>query len=98
MNQKLMRWLIKISKTPEGNILPKYLLVARCILMPLQSLRWFLTDDEGYQIHKNTWKIHGCEFSDDFFYELTKGNSRWFRTTKNEYGRMVIESREFKDG
>ena len=91
MNSKIYQWFLTVCAISQGQIIPRWLRIVRGILMPISTLRWWLIRTEGYQIHTNTWVIHGVRYTDDYFKHMSKPDGRWFRVVKLEDGFLTIE-------
>jgi len=67
---------------PEpGCILPMWLRFVYLILYPLQGLRLLLGNAAGYDLLRNTYTIHGIEFSAQFFLLLARSRGELYRFT-----------------
>ena len=93
MTRYIYRWFRKAGGVKEGEISPKWLLAVRFVLFPLQSSRWWLNDSEGYQIHTDTWKINGLEFSSTYFEDLANKAPYWYRVKSIEHGVVTFEAK-----
>lgn len=66
-------WRCATAKLPPGQMLPRWAILLRWALFPLDSLYWRLTSQRGYQWMANSWMIGGLNWSDD---ELVKAAHR----------------------
>lgn len=65
---------------PEpGCYLPSWLVVVHCILFPLDGLRHWLKQSQGYDLMLNQWTIYGVKYSDAFFYHMSRASGQVFR-------------------
>ena len=92
--QTVFRWVVRdVFNQPEGVILSQWFIVLRFILFPLQSIRWWLNDGEGYNILTGTWRINNTDFNNDFLLDLSNNTGYWYRVTKDSKGRLTVESK-----
>jgi hypothetical protein len=75
---------------PEGCIIPWWMLLVYTLFFPLSTLKCFLDRSCGFDSRRLTWKIHGIEFSDQFFLRFAVADGELYRfTTVN--GVVTIE-------
>ena len=75
-------WKLAKAKHPEGMILPRWLLVIRAMLYPLDFFYWKMSESRGYHWQSNTWSIHGVKYTDDALQALAKAQGETYRITK----------------
>ena len=80
MRDKL--WKLVTARHPEAMILPKWLLVIRAILYPLDFFFWKMSNSRGYQWQSNTWNIHGVKYTDEALRDLAKSQGETYRITR----------------
>lgn len=73
---------------PEGCIVPGWLLFVYLLLFPLQGLRIILDRSTGHDFSRLVWRIHGIEFSDQFFVRLALSTGKLYRFSR--VGSVVI--------
>jgi hypothetical protein len=90
---KFVYWLRKISKVPEGEISPKWIIIIYAIICPL---RWLYRNQKElfFDISKNTVIIGGCEYSmfllDNFSHLASEGDQFEFIGRENIFGKKII--------
>jgi hypothetical protein len=59
--RKKLYWHLQ-DRVPDGQIVPKWLIVARLTLLPIDTIK-LLIMDQYYDIMTDTWKINGVKLS-----------------------------------
>jgi hypothetical protein len=65
-------------------MLPKWAMILRVGLFPLDTLFWVMSQTRGYQIDKDVWVIGGVEYSDRSLYLLSKAQGETYRITRKD--------------
>jgi len=79
--RKLWNNIMEDFGPPEGCVAPWWLLLIYALFFPLSALKWFLDRSCGFDYQRLTWKIHGIEFSDQFFSRFAAANGELYRFT-----------------
>lgn len=91
MRYKLYKFLkYKVFKVKEGQILPKLLLYIKCVLFPVEAIKWFGSKDI-YDIYTDVYNIKGIKISSDFF-EASKIVGNKFEIIKIENGIITVKN------
>lgn len=80
MRDALWRWLL--AGLPEGALLPRWALVARAVLFPLDTFYWHMHRSRGYRLENDTWVIRGVTFSGLALYWLAQAQGETYRVTR----------------
>jgi hypothetical protein len=78
----------EVFKVAEGQILPKYLIVLKCILFPIESF-YFKINKDFYDPYRDIYTINGIKFSGQFFKNMNKVGST-FKIEKLEDGTLTL--------
>lgn len=90
---KFWWWFLKnIAKHPPEMIFPNWIRCIQFLLFPIKTLVYMQSKGDGYQWESNTWKIHGVEFSDDFFIHFAISENEMFKYIRRENGCITIET------
>jgi hypothetical protein len=85
-------WLVyRVLKYEEGKMLNLPLKVLHFIFMPLLTIHYQMQKHHGYQWHKNTWIIHGMEYSDLLFKHFAVGDDSLYRVIRRDDGIVTIQ-------
>ena len=76
-------WKLATAKHPECMILPRWLIMIRAILYPLDFFYWKMGENRGYQWQSNTWDIHGVRYTDEALRTLAEAQGETYRITRN---------------
>ena len=88
--RKLWNNIMEDLGPPEGCVIPWWMLLVYTLFFPLSALKLFLDRSCGFDYQRLTWKIHGIEFSDQFFSRFATADGELYRfTTVN--GVVTIE-------
>jgi len=90
MRQKLWLIFLKLSKTPKGSMIPKWLHLVRFILFPIDYIFWRHSKTTGYQIEKDVWIIEGQQYTGELMRHFAYGNNETFKIIKRENGYITI--------
>lgn len=72
-------WSRVLKHTPEGERLRTWQLCIRFVLFPLDSFYYYMHHSRGYNLHDNTWTIHGVRYSDTMFRLMSNAHGETFR-------------------
>jgi len=75
-------WNLLIAKQTEGALLPRWLLVIRAILYPLEFFYWRMSKTRGYQFESDTWIIDGVRYSGAAMRTLAEAQGETYRITR----------------
>lgn len=93
MRYRLYKFLkYKVFKIKEGQILPKYLLGIKCLLFPIEAIKWFGSKNI-YDVYRDVYTIRGVKVCSDFF-EASKIIGNKFEIIKLDNG--IVTVKEFK--
>ena len=94
--RNFMYWLIRdVCKMPEGQTLPWFLSMLKCIIFPLEAFdNWRQTSKQtskqlSYDFYSDTLMINGIKVSRCFFHLLKENES--FKVIKIENGVLTLE-------
>lgn len=77
---KLWHNILEDLGPPEGCILPPWLVAVYCLIFPLNGLHWLLLERNGpYDIFRMVWTIHGVQYSDQLFRQITFAEGAWYK-------------------
>jgi hypothetical protein len=79
--RKLWLNILEDLGPPEGCILPAYLICVSVVLFPLHGLRTLLYRDNGFDFFRGVWRIHGIEYSNQFFLRFAVAQGETYRFT-----------------
>lgn len=77
MRLVLWRWLR--SNHPPYLELPRWLLLIRALLFPIDFFFWRVGKSRGYQWESEMWLIGGHRWSGEFFHVLSNSNGGVYR-------------------
>jgi hypothetical protein len=77
--RKLWNNIMEDLGPPEGCVVPWWLLLIYTLFFPLSALKLFLDRSRGFDHQRLVWKIHGIEFSDQFFSRFAAANGELYR-------------------
>lgn len=80
MRAKIWDWVTK--GLPEEMMLPRWAIVARAMLFPLDFFYWRMSRGRGYQAMSDTWIIEGVRYHHRSFRYLSKADGWVFRITR----------------
>jgi hypothetical protein len=80
MRNKLWKWAT--AKHQEGMILPRWLLVIRAILSPLDTFYWLYGSRNGYNPQYDEWRIHGVRYTGAALRALAEAQGETYRITR----------------
>lgn len=89
MKDKL--WAFLISSVPEGQIMPRWALLLRWIMYPLDSFYWKMSSTRGYQMERDVWLIDGVPFCAKSLHALANSTGEAF-TAENVKGTIIIRN------
>lgn len=89
MKQKLWRFLTK--NIPEGSYLPKWAMITRFVLFPIDSFYWIHSKQCGYDFYTDTWRIGCVRYSAGSLETLAKSQGETYKITRQ--GDTVILKR-----
>jgi len=75
-------WEWASARHSEVVILPRWLLVIRATLYPLDFFYWKMSKSRGYQWQSNTWNIHGVRYTDEGLRALADARGEIYRITR----------------
>lgn len=75
-------WKLATAKHPEGMILPRWLLIIRTILYPLDFFYWRMSETRGYQWQSDTWNINGVRYTGAALRALAEAQGETYRITR----------------
>lgn len=75
-------WKLATAKHPEGMILPRWLMVVRAILYPLDTFYWQMSKTRGYQWESDTWNIKGVRYTGEALRALAEAQGEVYRITR----------------
>ena len=81
MRDKLWKWAT--VKQPAGVILPRWLVVVRAILYPLDTFYWWYGRQNGYNPQYDEWRIHGVRYTGDALRNLADAQGETYRITRS---------------
>lgn len=82
---KIMRdfiWKMIRPKVPPGVIMPKWAVIVRAVLYPMEFFYWKMSSNTGYRIENDTWLICGMAYSGAMFRLLAKAQGEVYRITR----------------
>lgn len=82
MNIRDRLWVWLRRRTPEGSLLPRWLIIARCILFPVQAAGWYLSSRVGYIPSLDVYRIHGAEYTGDAMRALAESTGQVFMVAR----------------
>ncbi|MFN8696311.1 MAG: hypothetical protein ACK5XE_08350 [Burkholderiales bacterium] len=88
MREKLWRYVCR--NIPEGTILPKWALVFRALLFPIDFFYWRTSMATGYQFESDIWLIGGVRFSARSLRAISKAKGETFKITSVGDGVIVF--------
>lgn len=94
MRQQVWRFVRR--HIAEGQLLPWWALVIRCLLFPIDFLYWRMSGARGYQWQTDTWHIHGVTYSDCALRQLALAQGAVYRVT-NRNGTVILEEVRLED-
>lgn len=77
MRRAIWKWLL--IRHPEGIVLPRWLLIARVVLYPLDFFYWRMSQTRGYQWQTDTWLIEGVAYSAQALRWMAKAQGEIYR-------------------
>ena len=80
MRDKL--WKLATAKHPECMILPRWLLVIRAILYPMEFFYWQMGKTRGCQWESDTWNIYGVRYTGAALRALAEAQGETYRITR----------------
>lgn len=80
MRARIWDWITE--GLPREMLLPRWAIVVRVILFPLDSFYWKMSNGRGYQACSDTWIINGVKYSHRNFRYLSKADGWLFRVTR----------------
>lgn len=80
MRDKL--WNLAKANQPECMLLPRWLLVIRAILYPLDFFYWHMGKTRGYQLESDTWNIYGVCYTGEALRALADAQGEAYRITR----------------
>ena len=96
-NVRLFYWLIeKVSRHPEGDVFPLYVMVMRWMIMPFDSFRWYLNLNDHlfrYDPQQDVFTIYGMKYSGSLFRSFSHGGVRigaWIRIVSRNDGKLIL--------
>ncbi len=75
-------WKLVTAKHPEGMILPRWLIVVRAILYPLDTFYWRYGSKHGYNPQYDEWRIHGVRYTGAALRALAEAQGETYRITR----------------
>ena len=75
-------WYFVRRKIPEGMILPRWALIVRATLFPLDFFYWWMSQQTGYQCQTDTWLIDGVEYSGRSLFLLSNAHGEAYRVSR----------------
>lgn len=85
---------LEITGHNPGEMLRRHQRIVYTVLFPIRSLHYSVERKEGYQVDKNTWIIHGVEYSDELFRHFAYGGDETFRIIKRDSSGTPVIQRE----
>lgn len=85
MRQKIWKYLIKKYHKNIGDVLPRWLIIIRIILFPINFFYYYYNKHNLYDVYRDIWNINGFKFSNEFFvdiYKMTADVPHVFELTK----------------
>lgn len=82
MNWRRNFWRWVRRSVDEGALLPRWAIVVRWILFPMDSAYWHLASTRGYNPLRDTWLIDGMEFTGAAMHALVNSHGEVFRITR----------------
>lgn len=82
MNWRRNFWRWVRRSVDEGALLPRWAIVVRWILFPMDSAYWHLASTRGYNPLRDTWLIDGMEFTGAAMHALVNSHGQVFRITR----------------
>ena len=81
MRKQIFHWIVR-PRVPEGCILPKWAVVLRWILFPLDTAYWALKQPRGYQVQSDIWLIDGLRYTGAALRMLAAAQNETYRITR----------------
>lgn len=75
-------WNAVRAKVQEGMMLPRWALLVRAILFPLDFFYWRMSQTRGYQVLTDTWVIEGVTYSGTALRWLAEAQGETYRITR----------------
>jgi len=67
---------------PEGVIPPRWALIIRAVLFPLDAFYWHMNKSRGYRWDNDTWSIYGVTYSGKGLKLLAQATGETYRITR----------------
>lgn len=80
MKKAIWNWTRR--NLPEGMILPRWMVIVRAVLYPLDFLFWRMSKTRGYQWERDCWVIEGVTYSGEALRWLAKAQGETYRVTR----------------
>mgnify|MGYP001580351995 CR=1 FL=1 len=75
-------WTFLIRNREPGVVLPKWLLIIRAFLSPLQFFYWYMNRNNGYQLETDVWLIHGIKYSNTSLKVISNSCGKTYKITR----------------
>ena len=71
-------WTFLVRNRQPGVVMPKWLLLIRALLSPLDFFYWYMNRNNGYQWETDIWLINGIKYSNQALKRIADSKGKTF--------------------